>query len=90
MAKKRREGSSMSDDAAERIAHEVAALVYAAYGFAPAALVNLPRDSPVRSVSRKEARSTVLQMRLLSEKELTSLSLEAATELALQRLSDGA
>jgi len=79
----------MSDDTAERIAHEVAALVYAAYGFAPSALAKVPQDSAVRSVSHEEARGTVLRLRLLSEDELASLSLEAATELALQRLSHG-
>jgi len=89
MAKKRNKNQPKSDETAERLVQEVAALVYAAYGFAPETLDSVPIDSPVRTLSREDAHATLIELHLLTEAEFAALPLVAATHMALQRLTDG-
>jgi hypothetical protein len=88
MAKKAQKDQQDGGETAERLLVEIAGLVYAAYGFDPASLPSLPSDSAVRTSSPEDARATLLRLGVLTRGELSALPLEAATNLALQRLTD--
>lgn len=88
MSKKSQKGRQDAGKTTERLLVEIAGLVYTAYGFDPSTLASLSADSAVRGISTEEARDTLLRLQLLTQAELAALPLEAATNLALQRLTD--
>jgi hypothetical protein len=87
-AKTRKRKTQDARDArdAERQAREVAALVYAAYGFDPTALSTVPDGSPVRAATREEARAALVAVGLLSQHDFQVLPVADATAVAVARL----
>jgi hypothetical protein len=89
-AKKRRRKARDERDAraVERTVQEVAALVYAAYGFDPNALPTMPDDTPVRAVTKDEAQAVLAEVGLLSQHDFEVLTVAEATTVAVTRLLD--